>query len=292
MLAIPPSCSLPQFLDSPTFRSWQASQSRRLGKEFERLQDFMHKQDDRHYIGNLAGPLMYSVRMNDVNDSGKGFSVRICGPHGTPFAGGVFDMVMFLSEEYPMEPPVMRFITPVYHPNVDLHTGEINISILTYQWSPALQMRTVILSVIGLLSAPDARDEHCWAGNEAMHEVAQLCRNEPQKWAEVAREWTVRHASAPTWSCASHARAPRALRKRARFLLMIQYHLSRMHGLGGAFADVWLTYVMPSALRLLWAGSAHVLPSDEQELFELELFGKDQQAHEHADDSSSDDEGK
>lgn len=269
MLVVPPSCSLPQFLDSPTFRSWKASQTRRLGKEFERLQDFMHRDAiNGHCIGNLEGPLMYSVRMNDVDDLGKGFSVRIRGPDDTPYAGGVFDLVMHVSDEYPMVPPAVRFITPVYHPNIDSCTGEVNLDILKDKWSPALQLRTLILSVMGLLSAPNASNEHCFAGNEAMRDVARLCRNQPQKWAVVAREWTVRHASAPIWSCATHARAPWALRKRAHFLLMVQCRLGRMHSLCGAFADVWLRDVMPAALQLLWAGEARVLPWDEVELFE------------------------
>ena len=270
MLAVPPSCSLPQFLNSPTFRSWQASQSHRLAKEFERLQDFMNKEEDGHHcIGSLGGPLVYSVRINDVNDSEKGFAVRIRGPDGTPYAGGAFDIVMHISDDYPFAPPAMRFITPVYHPNIDSCTGEINVDFLKIgSWSPALQLRTAILSVIGLLSAPDASDENCWVANEAMRDVAKLYRNQPQKWAEVAREWTVRHAFAPIWSCVAHARAPRALKEHAHFLLLVQYRLSRIHNLGGALADIWLSCVMPAALQLWGAGAAQVLPLDEVDLFE------------------------
>lgn len=72
-------------------------------------------------------------------------------------AGGVFRLELFLPEEYPMSAPKVRFLTKIYHPNID-KLGRICLDILKDKWSPALQIRTVLLSVQALLSAPNPDD--------------------------------------------------------------------------------------------------------------------------------------
>lgn len=48
----------------------------------------------------------------------------------------------------------MRFVTRVYHPNVDA-SGGICIDILKDQWSPALTMIKVLMSLASLLACPN-----------------------------------------------------------------------------------------------------------------------------------------
>lgn len=68
--------------------------------------------------------------------------------------GGVFHLELFLTEDYPMTAPKVRFLTKIYHPNID-KLGRICLDILKDKWSPALQIRTVLLSIQALLSAPN-----------------------------------------------------------------------------------------------------------------------------------------
>jgi ubiquitin-conjugating enzyme E2 N len=79
------------------------------------------------------------------------------GPGSSPFEGGNFKLELFLPEDYPMAPPKVRFLTKIYHPNID-KLGRICLDILKDKWSPALQIRTVLLSVQALLSAPNPDD--------------------------------------------------------------------------------------------------------------------------------------
>jgi ubiquitin-conjugating enzyme E2 N len=115
------------------------------------------------------------------------FNVMILGPSQSPYEGGVFKLELFLPEEYPMAPPKVRFLTKIYHPNVD-KLGRICLDILKDKWSPALQIRTVLLSIQALLSAPNPDDP--LADNVAKHWKA----NETEA-VETANEWTRLYAS-------------------------------------------------------------------------------------------------
>ena len=44
-------------------------------------------------------------------------------------AGGVFKLELFLPDDYPMTPPKIRFLTKIFHPNVD-KLGRICLDVL------------------------------------------------------------------------------------------------------------------------------------------------------------------
>jgi ubiquitin-conjugating enzyme (huntingtin interacting protein 2) len=52
----------------------------------------------------------------------------------------------------------MQFITKVWHPNVSSQNGAICLDILKDQWSPALTLKTALLSLQALLSMPAPDD--------------------------------------------------------------------------------------------------------------------------------------
>lgn len=63
-------------------------------------------------------------------DNLRYFDVQIAGPGGgSPYDGGRFKLELFLPEDYPMAPPKVRFLTKIYHPNID-KLGRICLDIL------------------------------------------------------------------------------------------------------------------------------------------------------------------
>lgn len=107
-------------------------------------------------------------------------------PRQTPYHGGVFDLELFLPSEYPMAPPKVRFMTKIWHPNID-SIGIICLDVLKDKWSPALQIRTVLLSIQALLSDPNPDDPL----NNAAAE--QWTKNNAGALRQAA-EWTARFA--------------------------------------------------------------------------------------------------
>lgn len=77
--------------------------------------------------------------------------------HADLVLGGVFKLELFLPDDYPMCPPRIRFLTRIYHPNID-RLGRICLDVLKNNWSPALQIRTILLSIQALLGAPNPED--------------------------------------------------------------------------------------------------------------------------------------
>jgi len=114
------------------------------------------------------------------------FHIKVFGPADSPYENGKFDLELFLPEEYPMAPPKVRFMTKIFHPNID-KLGRICLDILKDKWSPALQIRTVLLSIQALLSAPNPDDP-------LANDVAQLWKQNEQQAIRTAKEWTAQHA--------------------------------------------------------------------------------------------------
>lgn len=145
-----------------------AALSRRIVKETMRL---------------LQEPVPGISAVPDENNA-RYFHVIVTGPSDSPFEGGLFKLELFLPEDYPMSAPKVRFITKIYHPNID-RLGRICLDILKDKWSPALQIRTVLLSIQALLSAPNPDDP--LANDVAeLWKVIILCAlgNEPKKKTE------------------------------------------------------------------------------------------------------------
>merc|ERR1712187_496960 len=102
---------------------------------------------------------------------------------GSPYEGGVFEIDIVIPAQYPFEPPKMKFLTKIWHPNISSQTGAICLDVLGKEWSPALTIRTALLSIQALLSAPEPSDPQ-----DA--EVAEMYKNNRDEFKRTAKYWT------------------------------------------------------------------------------------------------------
>lgn len=113
--------------------------------------------------------------------------VALEGPSGSPYAGGVFYLELYLTNEYPMQPPKVRYLTKIYHPNID-KIGRICLDILKDKWTPALQIRSVLLSLQVLMGNPNVDDP-------LDVQVAEHWKSNRKDAEKLAKQWTLDYAS-------------------------------------------------------------------------------------------------
>lgn len=114
------------------------------------------------------------------------WNATILGPDDTPYAGGVFNLVIQFPTDYPFKPPKVAFTTKVFHPNIN-GAGGICLDILKDQWSPALSISKVLLSISSLLADANPKDP-------LVPEVARLYESNRAEFNRIAREWTLQYA--------------------------------------------------------------------------------------------------
>ena len=99
-----------------------------------------------------------NIKVSLLNNDLKHWKGYINGPDDTSYKGGVFHIDIQLPIQYPYKPPKMKFQTKIWHPNISSQTGAICLDILKDEWSPALTIRTALLSLQALLCAPEPDD--------------------------------------------------------------------------------------------------------------------------------------
>ncbi|CAH0401783.1 unnamed protein product [Chilo suppressalis] len=132
-----------------------------------------------------------AIKLELVDNSWTELQGTIAGPPDTPYEGGTFLLEIKVPETYPFNPPKIRFITKIWHPNVSSVTGAICLDILKDQWAAALTLRTVLLSIQALLSAAEPNDPQ-----DAV--VAKQYRDNLFLFNLTARHWTNVYAGGPS----------------------------------------------------------------------------------------------
>ncbi|KAL9101755.1 MAG: hypothetical protein Q9163_003031 [Psora crenata] len=115
------------------------------------------------------------------------------GPEGTPYEGGVFPALLKFPRDYPLNPPSMRFLVEVWHPNV-FPCGLVCISILhppgddplhyekaSERWSPIQSVEKILISVMSMLAEPN--DE-----SPANVEAARMWRERREEFDKKVRD--------------------------------------------------------------------------------------------------------
>ena len=115
------------------------------------------------------------------------WEATIMGPSNSPYVGGVFKLSILFPKNYPFSAPKIKFLTKIYHPNIDTY-GNICLDILNTHWSPAMSISNVLLSITSLLDDPNADDP--------LNKVAaDLYLSNKEEYKKKARLMTLQYAS-------------------------------------------------------------------------------------------------
>jgi ubiquitin-conjugating enzyme E2 D/E len=121
------------------------------------------------------------------NDNLFEWDAMIIGPTKTPYEGGIFRLKIYFPVDYPFKSPKVIFTTKIYHPNIN-SGGIICLDILKTQWSPALTISKVLLSICSLLNDANPNDP-------LMPEIATQYIKDKAKYEDIAKQWTLQYAS-------------------------------------------------------------------------------------------------
>jgi len=117
-----------------------------------------------------------------VGDDIYHWSATLMGPTETPYYGGIFYMNITFPNNYPFKPPKVSFVTKIYHPNINSNGG-ICLDILKENWSPALTISKVLISICSLLDDPNPDDP-------LVPDIARQFKDNYESYQVMARDWT------------------------------------------------------------------------------------------------------
>ena len=114
------------------------------------------------------------------------WQATIMGPKDSPYEGGLFYLKIDFTKDYPFKPPKVKFITKIYHCNIS-SGGSICLDILKDEWSPALTISKVLLSICSLMTDPNPSDP-------LVPSIAEEYQNNKKEHDRKAKEFTLYYA--------------------------------------------------------------------------------------------------
>ncbi|TNV75238.1 hypothetical protein FGO68_gene11179 [Halteria grandinella] len=98
---------------------------------------------------NFVGVLELQV----LDDSWMKWHIKFTGAEGTVYAGEPYCLQFKFNNEYPIDSPEVIFVgTPPKHEHI-YSNGFICLSILYSEWSPALKVSSVCMSILSMMSS-------------------------------------------------------------------------------------------------------------------------------------------
>ncbi|XP_076823437.1 putative ubiquitin-conjugating enzyme E2 W-B [Clavelina lepadiformis] len=115
---------------------------------------FSQKRIQKEILTMTTSPPPGTRLVTETMQTTKEFLVEVHGAQGTLFAGEQFKLLFKFGDRYPFESPQVMFVGDHIpeHPHV-YSNGHICLSILTDDWSPALSVESVCLSILSMLSS-------------------------------------------------------------------------------------------------------------------------------------------
>lgn len=122
-----------------------STSTKRIITEIKELRNLIEKEPiDEHRF----------IEVNMINNSINELNIFFMGPKVTPYEEMLNHIVIKIPKEYPNRAPVLQFMNKIFHPNIS-PDGRICLDILSSNWKPVYTLRTVLMSIMLLLSDPN-----------------------------------------------------------------------------------------------------------------------------------------
>ena len=119
----------------------------------------------------------------DIISSGYSYFSR---PADSPYAGGLFVLKLEFPAQYPFKPPKLKFLTKVYHPSVQLESGDVCQDVVG-QWGPTLNAKHCLSVIYSMLQSPES-------DHPLEEDIAQQLRDKPKEFEKTAKKYTKDYA--------------------------------------------------------------------------------------------------
>ncbi|GJQ86950.1 hypothetical protein Trydic_g5166 [Trypoxylus dichotomus] len=131
------------------------------------------------------------VSVSPKEDNLNILEVTLIGPESSPYKDGIFKLEIHISDNYPFSPPSIRFLTKVYHPNID-EGGRICLDLMKMppkgSWRPTIGIESLLIAIQMLLQNPNPNDP-------LMADIAEEFMNEKGEFERKAKLWCEKYAS-------------------------------------------------------------------------------------------------
>mmetsp|Transcript_19545 Transcript_19545/g.41168 ORF Transcript_19545/g.41168 Transcript_19545/m.41168 type:complete len:186 (-) Transcript_19545:694-1251(-) len=125
-------------------------------------------------ISELNLPKQIKISFPNGPDKLDRFDITVLPDEGY-YTGGRFSFSFSMPVAYPHDPPKVKCLTKVYHPNIDLE-GNVCLNILREDWKPVLSISSVVYGLQFLFLDPNPEDP-------LNKDAAQILRDDPRQFA-------------------------------------------------------------------------------------------------------------
>ena len=175
--------------------------SRRLREEFKRML-------------KIFSPKTSRIKWQIINNDLHHYKATIKGKDGTPYENGIFSFTVDLPPEYPFKPPIVNFITPIWHPNIAIGQtrwkwgSNVCLSLVNWNnieqpggWKKTITLPSVFEHIEMMLDVYQTTDDSEFPeylvdpGDPFNPEAGKMMNKDFQEFWEKAVEWTGKHAA-------------------------------------------------------------------------------------------------
>ncbi|XP_028402984.1 ubiquitin-conjugating enzyme E2 2-like [Dendronephthya gigantea] len=98
----------------------------------------------------------HGIEVSVPTDSIYIWEAKFAAPDQSLYKGATLKIQIVLPEEYPLSPPTIRFLTPVFHVNIEQSSGHVCLGFVSAdKWNPTNGVEDVLRAVFSLLITPE-----------------------------------------------------------------------------------------------------------------------------------------